>query len=67
MLDIVATGKLWNDPVFSRNKKVAWTMLSWLLPVLGFFLVREALGKGWAIGPENDSDKGPPPAGDYWG
>ncbi|OGB23937.1 MAG: hypothetical protein A3I66_14585 [Burkholderiales bacterium RIFCSPLOWO2_02_FULL_57_36] len=67
MMNIVGSTKLINDPVFTQAKKIVWMVVLWAVPIIGFLLVRAALGNGWAIGSENDVEKGPPPAGDHWG
>ena len=36
MLNIVATSKLSNGPILSRNKKIGWMVALWALSVIGF-------------------------------
>ena len=52
LLNIVANGKLTDDPLFSHDKKLLLIIVLWGLPVIGYFIVRKALGTGWNPGAE---------------
>jgi hypothetical protein len=57
LFNIIANGKLTSDPLFSHDKKLLLMVVLWCLPVVGYFVVRAALGTGWSIKPDDGNEK----------